>query len=111
MKKVLKLTLRREAFDVMVTGEKNEEYRDVSAWIQSRLYTKSPSGQLTLKPYDLVEFTNGYGNHLPRFTAQYLGVERRRSVQKTYSNGLSFSTGEVYAIKLGPIVSIENWPK
>ena len=109
-KRVLKLTLHKEAFEVMVTGEKNEEYRDVTKWIQSRLFTKSDVGSLIVRSYDLVEFTNGYGKHLPRFTAHYIGFERRRSVQKSYSNGLFISTGDVYAIKLGRIVSVENWP-
>ena len=47
----LKLSINKKAFDVMVTGEKTEEFRDESKWIMSRLK----------KDYDFVQFTNGYG--------------------------------------------------
>ena len=33
----LKLSINKKAFDVMVSGEKTEEFRDVSKWILSRL--------------------------------------------------------------------------
>ena len=36
--KVLRLTLKKKAFDVMVTGEKQEEFRKYSKWIESRLF-------------------------------------------------------------------------
>lgn len=102
--RTLKLTLTRPFFEVMVTGEKNEEYRDPSAWIESRLF----HGQAE-RGYDFVEFTNGYGKDKPRFTARYQGVQFRARVRKKYSNGASVQTTDVYAILLGEIVSIENY--
>jgi len=102
--RTLKLTLQRDAFEVMVTGEKNEEYRDPSTWIRSRLFKNKVE-----RGYDFVEFTNGYGKHLPRFTAKYRGVEFRTRVYRKYSNGSTVHTTDVYAILLGEIVSIENY--
>ena len=43
----------------MVTGEKREEFRVTSKWIESRLID-SKTGED--KVYDLVEFVNGYGS-------------------------------------------------
>ena len=103
--RTLKLTLTRQFFEVMVTGEKNEEYRDPSDWISSRLFNGEDE-----RGYDFVEFTNGYGKDKPRFTARYKGLEIRSRVQKKYSNGATTQiTTDVYAILLGEIVSIENY--
>merc|ERR1719375_742488 len=53
---VLRLMLSKEPFKAMVTGEKAEEYRDVSDWMKARLYDKETGHPRT---YDLVEFKNG----------------------------------------------------
>lgn len=54
----LNLSLHKLPFDVMLTGEKDKEYRKPSKWIVSRLYNKDG----TLKKYDVVKFVNGYGH-------------------------------------------------
>lgn len=107
--RILKLTLHRQAFEVMVTGEKNEEYRPISAWIESRLYETNLLNQRVERIYDFVEFTNGYGNDKPRFIAKFLGVDLRPWVYIRYSNGLLVNTKKVYAILLGEIVGIQNY--
>lgn len=61
---VLRLTLKRRWFEMIASGEKTEEYREPKEWILSRLRGKS---------YDAVEFSNGYGAHVPKVTVQYLG--------------------------------------
>lgn len=66
--KILKLTLSKNPFDVMVTGEKQIEIRRPSKWLKSRLYAKDGSE----KSYDYVQFTNGYGSDKPMFIAEYL---------------------------------------
>lgn len=83
--KTLKLTLKAEPFEVMISGEKIAEYRKPSAWIMSRLYNKDGSE----KEYDFVKFTNGYNSDSPSFLAIYCGfeiVEQNQII--TYSNGL-----------------------
>ena len=54
----------------MVTGEKKVEIRLVSPWMTSRLVDKETGKD---KAYDVVEFTNGYGNDVPRFTVPFNG--------------------------------------
>ena len=54
----------------MVTGEKREEFRVKSKWIESRLIDSKTGKD---KFYDLVEFVNGYGRNRPRFTVSYVG--------------------------------------
>ena len=100
--RVLKLTLSKKPFEVMVTGEKDREYRRPSKWILSRLFNKE---------YDVVEFTNGYGKDKPRFTCEYRGYlisASERSI--TFSNGLALDvkSGDV-VILLGKVISVENY--
>jgi hypothetical protein len=85
MTKTLKLTLKAQPFELMQTYEKCNEFRKPSDWIKSRLYNKDGS----MKNYDLVEFTNGYGSTRPRFTAYYCGFSIcQKDITLTYSNGL-----------------------
>ena len=62
--RILRLTLKRKWFDMISSGVKKEEYREIKPWILSRLQGKA---------YDVVEFSNGYGKHVPKVTLKYLG--------------------------------------
>lgn len=65
--RILRLTLKRRWFDMISTGEKTEEYRTPSPWLDSRLIGRD---------YDAVEFANGYGTSAPKVTVQWLGWSR-----------------------------------
>lgn len=93
----LKLSINKKAFDVMVTGEKNEEFRDESKWILSRLVNKK---------HEFIQFTNGYGKDRPVFVAKYLGYTSGEA-DKKYSNGLTV-TGNKIIIKFGEIIDKKN---
>jgi hypothetical protein len=86
--KTLHLTLSKKPFEVMVTGEKKEEFRKGSDWIVSRLFSDWGNG--VQKEYDVIKFVNGYGSDKPYFICKYDGfVECYMDVAKaTYSNGL-----------------------
>ncbi len=102
----LKLTLKKQPFDVMVTGEKIIEYRSPSQWIESRLYDKNNNK----REYKYIEFTNGYGKDRPFFKAYYNGFYISNKINKTYSNGLVIILNEkTYCLKIGKIVKIKNW--
>lgn len=101
--KVLHLSLKKEPFDVMVTGEKNQEFRKPTQWIKSRLFNKDG----TPKKYDVVKFVNGYGKDKPQFVCEYNGFEILHGPlpDLTYSNGFylpSQPTGTIM-IRLGAI--------
>lgn len=107
--KTLFLTLSKEPFDVMVTGEKQIEFRKRSDWILSRLFNKDGSK----KKFDVVKFTNGYGKDKPFFIANFKGVDQAATSNvHTYSNGL-----KVYCkrfdlrIYLGEIIKKGNLKK
>ena len=99
----LKLTLSKQPYEVMVSGEKKKEYRRKSKWIESRLFDKF--GQL--RNYQFVQFTNGYKKDSPQFIAEYKEVSLVENVQETFSNGLQLDIKEpTYVIHLGQIMCI-----
>jgi len=104
--RVLKLTLKRQPFDVMVTGEKREEFRLQGDWIESRLFSKDGSP----REYDQIEYVNGYGSKRPRFVTDFQGFELLAcGVNRDYSNGLVIRTEEPhYVIRHSRIISTKN---
>jgi hypothetical protein len=103
--KVFKLTLSTKPFQVMVTGEKNFEYRDIKKWSNDRLFNKDGSP----KHYDYVRFQIAYQPSYPYFFCEYKGFDKVTGVDIKYSNGFTVKfDDERYAIKLGDIVLTGN---
>ncbi len=108
--KTLYLTLSKKPFEVMVTGEKTEEFRKYSAWIESRLYNTYNWEE---KKYDVIQFTNGYGKDKPFFTCRYRGFDTvylGDLPPRKYSNGLvvdDMTKGD-FVILLGEIIAKGN---
>lgn len=104
-KQTLKLTLSKKPFEVMITGEKTEEFREVKKWTTSRLYNKDGSK----KEYKYVKFTNGYGKDRPYFICIFNGTYIGNHINRTYSNNLNLSfENEIYVIELGEIIITKN---
>lgn len=106
--RILHLTLKKEAFDVMVTGEKQVEYREPSDWIKSRLYYRDGY----IKEYHYIKFTKGYGKDKPYFIIKYWGFGVNYSDKlptQHYSNGLTVDVKpNDYILYLGKIVETGN---
>jgi signal peptidase I len=91
----LRLTLKKKWFDMIASGEKTEEYRTPSEWIFSRLIGKG---------YDVVEFSNGYGKHVPRVVVKYFGWHQGPGRTEW---GASWQNRYV-VIRLGHVISLHN---
>lgn len=70
--RILRLTLKKEWFDLISTGIKTEECREIKPWSTSRLMDKHPlegyglgKFEYTFKHYDYVKFKNGYQKDAP----------------------------------------------
>ena len=63
--RVLHLTLKKKWFDMIASGDKKEEYREVKKYWTSRLSSKS---------YDAVHFVNGYGTNRPWLLVECKGI-------------------------------------
>lgn len=101
--RVLDLVLKAEAFDVMITGEKKNEFRRDSKWIRSRLIDKYNRP----RQYDVVKFRRGYRTNAPYFVCTYKGFEISQITQgnRVYSNDLYVNiTKNTIIIRLGEII-------
>ena len=101
------LTLRKDPYEVMVTGEKRMEFRDKTKYWESRLFEKDGKQ----RQYDRVRFVNGYGATRPRFSVSFMGVKLEpNGVHATYSNGLEVDTkgAPTYVILLGDDIRVEQ---
>lgn len=93
--KILHLTLKKKWFDMIASGEKKEEYRDIKDYWKIRLIGKS---------YDAILFSNGYRSDRPQVLIEYGGV----------CSGLGIiewgapPEKEVYILKLGEILNLNN---
>lgn len=75
-KKVLRLTVCKKWFDMIVAGTKNEEYREIKAYWAKRLTTNCECyydvaneyycGRIIYRPFTHVQFINGYSKNSPR---------------------------------------------
>jgi hypothetical protein len=100
--KILPLSLITEAFVVMITGEKQIEYRDIKQWVNSRLLNKDG----TPKKIGYIKFFNGRCvKDSPYFICEYKGATKVKNVHKKYSTGFEVNfDGEKWAIQLGKII-------
>lgn len=99
--KVLKMTIKREYFNMIRSGVKREEYREIKKYWRDRLFDKNgyPIN------YDRIEITNGYNTNDPTIVVQFLGA--KEGVSKPEWSGGMFS-GKCYVISLGKILEERN---
>jgi hypothetical protein len=117
--KTLHLTLKKKWFDMIASGEKKEEYREIKPYWTSRLVDElraSEEGKdfafehvgfwwemQTPRAYDSVTFTNGYGKNRPSITLSI------RDITDGYGKedwGAEYGK-PYFIIKLGKILSHE----
>lgn len=65
--KILHLTLKKKWFDMIASGEKKEEYREIKPYWFKRLRNKK---------YDVIKFRNGYAKGAPSMTVELKAMSR-----------------------------------
>lgn len=88
-RKILHLTLTKKWFDMIYSGIKKEEYREIKEYWDKRLS----------KEYDIIKFVNGYGSDRPTILIECLGIEIGKG-NTEWGGG----DEDVYIIKLGEIL-------
>lgn len=72
--KVLTLTIKKKWYDMILSGEKKEEYRDIKKYYEKRFQTIFGCGYMSgLKkecPKETIRFRNGYREDSPSFVAE-----------------------------------------
>ncbi len=88
----LKIFIKGKWFDLIASGDKKIEYRDVKPFWTARLYDKNGKK----RPYKYIEFINGMKPDSKRMITEYLGVGKKQNM---------------YEIKIGRILKRKNFRK
>jgi hypothetical protein len=101
----LKLTLKREWFDLIASGEKRFEYREYKDHWISRLINKG-----ACRSFDEVHFTNGYGSHGPFMRCEFKGTSIIQGCHVTPNNSEPIDSEKMYfVIGLGRVLETKNY--
>lgn len=87
------MTLKKRWFDLILSGVKTEEYREIKPYWDTRLS----------KQYDIVHFKNGYSKDAPAFDIKLNGI--RKGFGHIEWGGGSQS---VYILELGKVLALYN---
>ncbi len=75
--RILHLTLKKKWFDMIASGEKPEEYREIKLYWNIRLlenfYGIMPANP-EFQMFDAVHFKNGYSKQAPEMAFEFLGI-------------------------------------
>lgn len=120
-KKILRLTLKKEWFAMIASGEKKEEYREVKPYWISRLvdglgaphscedfnfkFLGHKHSMDSPQYYDIVEFKNGYRKDAPLMQVEIKDITIDVGKEKW---GAEWAK-PYFIIKLGKILSIKNY--
>lgn len=122
--KILHLTLTKKWFDMILSGEKTEEYRQIKPYWTSRLVWTDElvtpkefawsllneghaciggNNRTCFARYDFVEFRNGYSKDAPAMTVECKGITTGIG-----NPDLGAPTHPVFIIKLGAVLETGN---
>ena len=96
MGKILNLTLKKKWFDLIASGKKKFEYREIKEYWVRRLFEEEHPNPL--KHYDFIRFRNGYRKDCPTMDIEYDALSIKEFEGKMH-----------YALHLGKILSIKNY--
>lgn len=97
----LHLTLTKRWFDMILSGEKPEEYREIKPYWIKRLMADAG----TFKDFSFVVFKNGYSKNARTMKLEWLGTSIGKPAFKWYG---SQTDKDVFIISLGRILETEN---
>jgi len=97
--KIIHLTLKKKWFDMILSGEKKEEYREIKKYWDKRFIENGK-----IKQYDVIIFKNGYSKDAPTIEIKCLNIA------KDYGNTLWGAELDTfyYSLSLGNIIKTSN---
>lgn len=90
--RILHLTLNKKWFDMIRSGIKKEEYREIKPYWRKRLLNKF---------FDVIQFRNGYAKTAPCFTIELTGFYRGLGIVEWGAP----EKEEVFILRLGEIIT------
>jgi len=92
--KTLHLNLQKKWFDMILAGEKAEEYRDITEYWIKRLQ----------KDFDTITFSNGYAKNRPQFEIEFKNIDIDYGIHKW--GAVSYK--KYFVLRLGSILNKQN---
>lgn len=103
-KRILRLTLNKKWFDLILSGKKKFEYREYKSHWTSRLLDDSGT-----RNFDEIHFTNGYGGDKPFMRVEFNGIGEMIGSYIEPENGEPIDRAKKYfVIALGEILEHGN---
>jgi len=93
--KILYLTIKKKWFDLIKSGKKKIEYREIKHYWEKRLFEGNGK---KLKHFDYIIFTNGYKKDSPKLKVEYKGLSLKDFDGKLH-----------YALHLGKVEEINDY--
>lgn len=107
--KILRLTIKKKWFDLIVDGKKKFEYREAKPYWRARLQVKGHEGYGDSRNFDEIRFENGYGRHVPFCQVSFDGVGLIYGRDCEPENGEPLESDKLYfVIALGGILEVGN---
>jgi hypothetical protein len=102
--RILHLTIKKKWFDMIASGEKKEEYRELKQYWHRRLVSDMLMTQIPIfRQFDIVRLTNGYGSSAPTIDVKFINS----GISKTGRREWGFER-ECFVILLGEIVNLKK---
>jgi len=110
--KTLHLNLKKKWFDMILSGEKKEEYREIKPYWENRLFSKFNNSDIEKSlitkngfiGYSQIIFSNGYSKNRPQFVIEFKGIEIREGNPDWGAEpGVKY-----FVLKLGSVIKTEN---
>lgn len=101
--RILRLTIKKKWFDMILSGLKKEEYRQFKPHWERRLYHIFYPAIRQFREYDAVEFRNGYSSNAPTIL-----IECEEITAGIGNPNWGAPDYPVFIIKLGNILSTKN---
>ena len=102
--RILHLTLMKKWFDLIRTGVKKEEFRELKPYWESRLL-KGQGGEG--REFDIVRFYHGYEKDRPSCDVEFKGISITTKDLYTPKNG-EVLWPETIVIRLGKVLHVSN---
>lgn len=135
--RILHLTLKKKWFDMILSGEKYEEYRDIKYYWMNRLlnypwgiegetgifeemryHLRTLKGfssesemmkfhEIKFKQFDIVRFRNGYGKNAPEMDVEFKGISVGHGIEQ-WGGRIDAQGDYLFTIRLGKVLSTKN---
>ncbi len=98
--KTLHLNVKKQWFDMIASGFKKEEYREIKDYWVNRLMKADAS----FEKFDLIEFKNGYQKNAPTFIVKLNSIFIGKPKAKWSGNIFGNEIKDCFVISLGEII-------